>query len=220
MKIFISFLVRALVAAIVGGLIIQYREDTVRWITIVSGIMFFVSGVISCAIYYSNKRMADEKQAYQTDEKVFSAGLSPAFPLVGLGSIILGIILALMPVTFISGVMYALAGILILGAINQYVCLGKATRYCRIGLFYWLLPTIVFLVAIFLIVKPIDVAATPLLITGWCLLLYAASEVVNGIKLVIANHKRKTMDESIVNEVPAIEEITPVDTPEEVESQS
>ena len=96
MKIFISFLVRALVAAIVGGLIIQYREDTVRWITIVSGIMFFVSGVISCAIYYSNKRMADEKQTYQTDEKVFSVGLSPAFPLVGLGSIILGIILALM----------------------------------------------------------------------------------------------------------------------------
>lgn len=220
MKNFISFLVRALVAAIVGGLIIQYREDTVRWITIVSGIMFFVSGVISCAIYYSNKRMADEQKAYQTDGKVFSAGLSPAFPLVGLGSIILGIILALMPVTFISGVMYALAGILILGAINQYVSLGRATRYCRIGLFYWLLPTIVFLVAIFLIVKPIEVAATPLLITGWCLLFYAASEVVNGIKLVIANHKRKDVDESIVNEVPAIEEITPIDTQEEVESKS
>ena len=30
MKIFISFLVRALVAAIVGGLIIQYREVSLK----------------------------------------------------------------------------------------------------------------------------------------------------------------------------------------------
>ncbi|MBQ5981755.1 MAG: DUF308 domain-containing protein [Prevotella sp.] len=209
MKNFIPSLVRALVAAIVGVFIIQYREDTVRWITIASGILFFVSGVISCAIYYSNKRMADEQQAYGTDGKLVSAGLSPAFPLVGIGSIILGIILALMPVSFISGVMFALAAILILGAINQYVNLGRASRYCRIGLFYWLLPTIVFLVAIFLIVKPIEVASTPLLITGWCLLLYAASEVINGFKWMVANRRRKDMDEQNVEEVPVIEEITP-----------
>ena len=216
MKNFIPSLVRALVAFIVGMLIIQYREDTVRWITIASGILFFVSGVISCAIYYSNKRIADEQKAYNTDGNVIPAGLSPAFPLVGIGIIILGIILALIPVSFITGVMYALAAILILGAINQYVNLGKATRYCRIGLFYWLLPTVVFLVAIFLIVKPIEVAATPLLITGWCLLLYAASEVINGFKLMIANHRRKAMEENTINEVVPVEEITA----EEVQPES
>ena len=62
MKYFIPFLVRALAAAIVGVFIIQYREDTVRWITIGSGILFFVSGVITCAIYYSNKRDAEAQQ--------------------------------------------------------------------------------------------------------------------------------------------------------------
>ena len=107
MKNFFSSLVRAVVAAIVGILILEYREDTVRWITVASGILFFVSGIISCAIYYSSKHQADEQKVYDADGNVIKAGLSPYFPLVGLGSIILGIILALMPVSFITGVMYA-----------------------------------------------------------------------------------------------------------------
>ncbi|MBO4314521.1 MAG: DUF308 domain-containing protein [Prevotella sp.] len=194
MKIFFSSLVRAVVAAIVGMLILEYREDTVRWITVASGILFFVSGIISCAIYYSGKRNADGQKVYDAEGNLVSAGLSPNFPLVGLGSIILGIILALMPVSFITGVMYALAAILILGAINQFVNLGRATRFCRVGLFYWLLPSVILLVALFLIFKPIEMAATPLLITGWCLLLYAATEIINGLKLVAANHQRKEME--------------------------
>lgn len=211
MKIFFSSLVRAVVAAIVGMLIIEYREDTVRWITVASGILFFVSGIISCAIYYSGKHQADEQKVYDADGNVISAGLSPHFPLVGLGSIILGIILALMPVSFITGVMYALAAILILGAINQFVNLGRATRFCHVGLFYWLLPSIILLVALFLIFKPIEVAATPLLITGWCMLLYAAAEVIHGFKLMIAYRKRKEMEKNAVPELEQIPDET--DTP-------
>ncbi|MBQ6062704.1 MAG: DUF308 domain-containing protein [Prevotella sp.] len=194
MKIFFSSLVRAVVAAIVGMLILEYREDTVRWITVASGVLFFVSGIISCAIYYSGKQKAEGQKVYDAEGNLVSAGLSPNFPLVGLGSIILGIILAVMPVSFITGVMYAMAAILILGAINQFVNLGRATRFCRVGFFYWLLPSVILLVALFLIFKPIEMATTPLLLTGWCMLLYAATEIVNGLKLVAANHERKIME--------------------------
>ena len=55
-----------------------------------------------------------------------------------------------------------------------------------------------------------EVAATPLLITGWCLLLYAATEFINGFKLMIANHQRKKMEEAVEVEN-AIEEVTPVE---------
>ena len=210
MKIFFSSLVRAVVAAIVGMLIIEYREETVRWITVASGILFFVSGVISCAIYYSGKRHADEQKVYDAEGNLVSAGLSPHFPLVGLGSIILGVILALMPVSFITGVMYALAAILILGAVNQFVNLGRATRFCHVGLFYWLLPSVILLVALFLIVKPVEMAATPLLLTGWCMLLYAATEIVNGLKLMSAHHQRKMMEKKVLDQ--------DVQTPESVET--
>ena len=210
MKIFFSSLVRAVVAAIVGMLIIEYREETVRWITVASGILFFVSGVISCAIYYSGKRHADEQKVYDAEGNLVSAGLSPHFPLVGLGSIILGVILALMPVSFITGVMYALAAILILGAVNQFVNLGRATRFCHVGLFYWLLPSVILLVALFLIVKPVEMAATPLLLTGWCMLLYAATEIVNGLKLMSAHHQRKMMEKKVLDQ--------DVQTPDPVET--
>ncbi|HEY9550995.1 MAG TPA: DUF308 domain-containing protein, partial [Prevotella sp.] len=56
MKIIQSSLFRALIAIIVGALLIKYREQTVTWITISIGVLFFLSGIISCASYYSAKR--------------------------------------------------------------------------------------------------------------------------------------------------------------------
>lgn len=50
MKVIHSSIFRAVCAIIVGVLLIQYREQTVTWITIAIGVLFFLSGVISLAI--------------------------------------------------------------------------------------------------------------------------------------------------------------------------
>ena len=42
MKILQSSFFRSLCAIVVGVLLIQYREETVRWITILMGVMFFL----------------------------------------------------------------------------------------------------------------------------------------------------------------------------------
>ena len=47
MKVIHSSFFRAICAIIVGALLIQYREQTVTWITIAVGVLFFLSGVIS-----------------------------------------------------------------------------------------------------------------------------------------------------------------------------
>ena len=61
MKVFQSSIFRALCAIVVGALLVKYREQTVTWITIAIGVIFFVSGVISTVAYLSAKRQATKE---------------------------------------------------------------------------------------------------------------------------------------------------------------
>lgn len=191
MKVVHSSLFRALCAIIVGVLLIQYREQTVTWITIAIGVLFFLSGVISLASYYSAKHAAEKMQGQILHDAQGNkiVGIRPNFPIVGVGSMILGAILALMPNEFISGLMFILSAILIMGAITQMVNLATAAKMGRVGLIYWLLPSALLLLGLLAIIKPSSIASAPLLVIGWAMLVYGVVECVNALK--ISNNKRK-----------------------------
>lgn len=199
MKVIHSSFFRAICAIIVGALLIQYREQTVTWITIAIGVLFFLSGVISLATYYSAKRNADKAQIlYDANGKQIT-GLRPNFPLVGLGSLILGLILALMPNTFITSLMFILSAILIMGAISQFVNLAAARKMGSVGFVYWIFPSVILLMGLLAVIKPSAIASAPLFIIGWTMLIYGVVECINAFKL--ANNKRKwTKAEEISSE--------------------
>ena len=102
MKVVHSSFFRAICAIVVGALLIRYREQTVTWITIAIGVLFFLSGVISVATYFSAKRNFDKVAVVYDAHGKQLTGLRPNFPIVGIGSLCLGLILALMPNTFIN----------------------------------------------------------------------------------------------------------------------
>ena len=104
MKVIHSSIFRAVCAIIVGVLLIQYREQTVTWITIAIGVLFFLSGVISLASYWAAKRNAEKMQGQILSDSNGKPimGMLPKFPLVSVGSLILGLLLALMPQVFIA----------------------------------------------------------------------------------------------------------------------
>ena len=138
MKVIQSSLFRALCAIIVGALLIQYREQTVTWITIAIGVLFFLSGVFSLLSYMSAKRSAEKmKGQYLYDAQGnHIIGMRPNFPLVGLGSLIFGLVLALMPNVFIAWLMFILSAILIMGALTQMANLVSAAKMGRVGIVY------------------------------------------------------------------------------------
>jgi len=185
MKVLRSAIFRALCAIIVGVLLIQYREQTVTWITIAIGVLFFLSGIISLATYYGVKRHFDGlNNITVTDaEGNVLTGERPTFPIVGVGSVILGIILALMPSTFITWLMYILSAILILGAVNMFGALAAAMKFARIGIVWWIVPSILLIVSIYLMFQPMEAAGTPLYIIGWCMMVYGVVECVNALKI-------------------------------------
>ena len=166
MKVLQGSAFRAICSIIVGALLVKYREQTVTWITNAMREFFFLSALISCLINLSQ-----------------TLGTKPQFPIAGIGSIILGIVLAMMPATFITGLMYVLAAILIVGALNQFFTLASATRFARIGLVWWLMPSLVLLVGIIAVVRPSTIASAPLFVIGWCMMLYGMIECINAIKI-------------------------------------
>ena len=181
MRILQSSVFRAICAIVIGVLLIKFPDNTVKGITIAIGVLFLLSGIISCVTYYMAKRNVSEYKIYDKEGNVV-AGEQPTFPIVGLGSSILGLILALSPTAFVSALMYIIGAILILGAINQFMGLINGRRYGHVSLWYWVMPSLILLTGLYVMVKPMAPLAMAMLVLGWCTLLYGVVELINAFK--------------------------------------
>ena len=181
MRILQSSVFRALCAIIIGALLIKFPDNTVMGITVAIGVLFLISGLISCVTYFWAKRNVSEYKIYDAEGNLV-AGEKPTFPIVGIGSAILGLILSLSPKAFVSALMYIIGAILILGAINQYMSLIGGRRYGRVGLWYWIMPTLILLTGLYVMLKPMAPLNTAMLILGWCTLVYGVVELINALK--------------------------------------
>ena len=201
MKIFQSSIFRAICAIAIGILLIKYPDNTVTWITVAIGILFLLSGLISLIVYVNARKHVSEYKITDAEGRVV-AGEQPTFPIVGVGSLILGALLALTPNVFITALMYIIGGILILGAINQYMNLVNGRRYGKIGFGYWVFPSLILLTGLYVIIKPMTPVNVAMLILGWCSLLYGVTELVNSIKFHSNRPKLRQ-----AQEIPVAEEV-------------
>ncbi len=169
------------------------------WMTITVGVLFLLSGLVSCIAYYFEKEKVAKKtaKAEQQDGQQEEENLkSPSFPIAGIGSIVLGIILAVIPNTFMTGVVYILAALLILGAINQFMNLARSRQYARVPFYLWLFPTVILVVAILLISKPMEAAALPLLVIGWAFMYYGVLEFALIIRMYLVRRAFEKAEEA------------------------
>ena len=184
MKTKVSILLRSIGAIIIGVLLIKYSNNAVLWLTILIGVIFLLSGLVSCITYLTgrNRKGIDGIQILDaTGRDIMPA--RPSFPIIGLGSLLLGGLLTFAPSLFINFLVYGLALILILGALNQFFNLSSASRIVKIGLFWWIVPALILLTGLIALVKPSIIATAPLYIVGWCMIVYGVVEMINNIKI-------------------------------------
>ena len=201
MKILQSSVFRSISAIAIGCLLIKYPDNTVTWITVAIGILFLLSGLISLIVYVHARKNVSEFKIMDSEGHVI-AGEKPTFPIVGVGSLILGAMLALTPNVFITALMYIIGGILSLGAINQFMNLVNARKYGKVSFGFWVFPSVVLLIGLYVIIKPMVPASMAMLILGWCSLLYGVTELVNSLKFHADRRKFRQ-----AQEVPVAEEI-------------
>lgn len=198
MKVFQISAVRAIIVLVTGFLLVKYREDTMTWMTITVGVLFLISGLVACMVYYFEKEKVAKKTAkaaLQEDQQEEEDLKSPSFPIAGVGSIVLGIILAVMPNTFTTWMVYILSALLILGAVNQFMNLARSRQYARVPVYMWVFPTISMVVAILLISRPIETDALffTLKVIGWAFMYYGVLEFVLIIRMYLV---RKAYDKA------------------------
>ena len=177
MRIFQSSLFRAICSLIVGTLIIMYPVDTTKWIVVAIGVIFLLSGTVSCVAYYFARKNARENVITDEQGRTLSDGM-PGYPVVGLGSAII-----------VDVMSYILGAILVLGGLNLLGSLISAMRYARVPLFFWICPSLVLIVGVISLVRPEWIAGATMSVIGWCLLLYGVTEMINSWKIYSVRKK-------------------------------
>lgn len=214
MKILQSSVFRAICAIAIGILLIKFPDNTVTWITVAIGVLFLLSGVISIVVYVNARKNVAEYKITDAEGNVITNTEQPTFPIVGVGSMILGAMLALTPNVFITALMYIIGGILILGAINQYMSLVNGRRYGKIGFGYWVFPSLILLTGLYVIIKPMAPVNVAMLVLGWCSLLYGVTELINSLKFHADRRKFRE-----AQEIPVAEEVVEEQAAEEVKEE-
>lgn len=205
MKLIQSSLFRAASSLVIGILLLKYPDNSVTWLTVAIGALFLVSGVVSLIAYWNANRHAGEYTITDADGNVIS-GTQPAFPIVGLGSVIFGLTLVVSPSLFVCWLMYILGAIIILGGINQLIALVNARRMASIGGYFWIAPILLLLTGVFVVVKPMESAELPMIILGWCMLVYGLSELVNTLMIFSVRRRLERQQRAMSQETEEVKE--------------
>lgn len=199
MRIIQYSIFRALCAVAVGALLVKYREDMVQWMTIAIGVLFFLSGLVGMLASMARKKVVNNNDNVNDNPNSEDNGnlspltsdLSPqkeertgwgwgAF--VGMGCMLLGLALVLMPETFVRFLVYIISAFLIIGAIQQFATLAVARKTGSVGFFYWVMPTLLFIAGCLALFRPTVFASAPLFFIGWLLIIYGIVECINALK--------------------------------------
>ena len=165
-------LIRILFALVIGLVLVLWPNTAASYIVITVGVAFLIPGVISLFGYFGRKKSED--------------GVSPRFPIEGVGSLLFGLWLIVMPEFFADVLMFLLGFILIMGGVQQIASLSMARRWTPVPGAFYLVPALI-------------------LIIGISCLVYSLSELINWFKFVrcrpknpISHHDEDIEDAKII----------------------
>ena len=166
MSLIRSFIFRAICSIAIGILLIAYPDTAMKYLVMAIGALFAIPGIVSVIVFFTHK----------TEE-----GTKLAFPTIGIGSTLLGIMLLVMPDFFVAWLMYILGAILIIAGAFQIAGLINMRPYTKVGAGLYILPVLVIVSGIFILLKPLESASIPFIILGVSSIVYGLDELINAL---------------------------------------
>ncbi len=174
MKHFDGAILRAVISVLLGIVLILWPAAAVLYIIMLIGAGFLLPGVISIVSYFLRDKSNDT--------------ISHMFPLAGLGSVLLGAWLILMPGFFVNILMFVLGGVLLIAGIEQFATLISARKFGPVRAMYYILPALILLAGLLIIFYPMKVIEDTLVIFGAVILVYGVNELINWYKFKKNNY--------------------------------
>ena len=177
-------IIRCVCALVIGVLLVAWPEAAILYLVITIGVLFWVPGLFSVFGYLMSGKQS-----------------GTSFPIAGLGSLLFGLWLMVMPAFFVGILMYVLGAILVLAGISQIVNLSAARSWTIVPGGFFVIPVLVLIAGMVVLFNPFTAATVPFIILGVSSIVYGLSDLVSIIRF----RQKKDKD------VPEIEDITPIE---------
>lgn len=166
-----SFL-RAIFAMIIGFILVLFPNEAGDYFVITIGVVFLIAALISIITYYSQR----------ADERI-------PFPLSGIGSLLFGLWLVIMPTFFADFLTFIFGFILAIEGIQQIAALMAARNWVLVKKRFYVVPVLVVISGLITVINPMGVRSTAFIMIGITNLIYAISELVHWF--VFIRHRPK-----------------------------
>lgn len=184
---------RAVLAVILGAILILWPETALRYIIMIIGIVFIATGLISFIL--ANRHRAAARWS--------------AAPFSGIGSLAFGVLLLAWPSFFVSIFMFLLGFILLLAAVGQFVALSAARRMGHVSPFNWIFPVLIFVAGMLVLFDPFQSARSVLILSGATAIFYGLTDLVNQYR--IRKIRRAAEEQEHIRKLNREEDIQDVD---------
>lgn len=166
MKAVNYYMLRSIVALVLGVLLVLWPATAMEYLVITIGVLFFVPGLIALIGYFMQKQ----------------GGM---FPIVGVGSLLFGLWLMIMPTFFVNTLMYVLGFFLLLGGIQQIASLIAARKYGNVPFGLFVVPVLILIAGIIVLsmYNPSQMVSWIFILLGISSIVYGLSDLLNSFRL-------------------------------------
>ena len=185
-----SFL-RTIAALVIGLVLVMFPDRASDYFVITIGVIFLVPSLISLIGYFA--RRTEEPRR---------------FPIEGVGSLLFGLWLIVMPDFFADLLTFVLGFILLMGGVQQIASLYAARRWMQVRGGYYVVPVLILIVGLTALFNPLGARSAAFALIGIGCLVYAVSELLSWFKFgrhrpkprIVTKHSVDIEDAEVVEE--------------------
>ena len=166
-------LMRAVCALVIGMILVMFPDQASNYFVITIGVIFLVPSLISIIAYSTNGKKKQQR-----------------FPIEGVGSLLFGLWLIIMPHFFSNLLTIILGFILLMGGIQQLASVSTLRTLVKVSYRYYVVPTLILIAGLVAMFNPTGVQRTAFIIIGISCIVYAFSEFVNWF--IFTRHQQKS----------------------------
>jgi len=156
-----SFL-RTICALVIGLVLVMFPDQAGDYFVITIGVIFLIPSLLSIIGYFA----MNAKERHR-------------LPIEGIGSLLFGLWLIIMPGFFADLLTFVLGFILVLGGVQQIASLSAARRWMPVHAGFYIIPVLILIAGLIALFNPTGVRSTAFIIIGITSIIYAVSELVN-----------------------------------------
>ena len=182
MRILGYSLMRAVCALVIGMILVMFPDQASNYFVITIGVIFLVPSLISIIAYLTNGKKKQQR-----------------FPIEGIGSLLFGLWLIIMPHFFSNLLTIILGFILLMGGIQQLASVSTLRTLVKVSYRYYVVPTLILIAGLVALFNPTGVQRTAFIIIGISCMVYAFSEFVNWFIFTRLQQKSTMAEQRKVN---------------------